>query len=103
MVIFMLIFEKIKTHFKKIVSIVLEFGKKITLRHIIIAVCALAAIISAIFIIIHNRPDESIDRIKDIASILGYYNPISFARLFKRHTGMTPGEYRFREVNKSKK
>ena len=42
-------------------------------------------------------------KIKDIASILGYYNPISFARLFKRHTGMTPGEYRFREVNKSKK
>ena len=52
---------------------------------------------------IAEKSIEDIQKIKDIASILGYYNPISFARLFKRHTGMTPGEYRFREVNKSKK
>ena len=42
-------------------------------------------------------------KIKDVASMLGYYNPVSFARLFKRHTGMTPGEYRLKEFNKSLK
>lgn len=62
-------FEKINTNFKKIIFIALKLGKKIAPRHIIIAVCALVAIISAIFIILYNRPDESIDRIKDVASI----------------------------------
>ncbi len=33
-------------------------------------------------------------KIKDVASMLGYYNPISFTRLFKRFTGMSPLEYR---------
>lgn len=33
-------------------------------------------------------------KVKDVASHLGYTNTISFIRLFKKKTGLTPGEYR---------
>ncbi|MBR3932920.1 MAG: helix-turn-helix transcriptional regulator [Clostridia bacterium] len=33
-------------------------------------------------------------KVKDVAAHLGYTNTISFIRLFKKKTGLTPGEYR---------
>jgi len=33
-------------------------------------------------------------RIQDVAARVGYHNVNSFIRMFKRHAGMTPGEFR---------
>lgn len=33
-------------------------------------------------------------KIQEIASAVGYQNVNSFIRMFKRYSGMTPGEYR---------
>ncbi len=40
-------------------------------------------------------------KIQEIASLVGYYTVASFNRVFKRHAGVTPGEYR-REHNRWK-
>ena len=32
--------------------------------------------------------------INQIASVVGYDNPLYFSRLFKKHTGMSPREYK---------
>lgn len=37
-------------------------------------------------------------RIQDVASEVGYHNVNSFIRMFKRYTGITPGEYRKRTI-----
>jgi len=37
---------------------------------------------------------ETDDKIHEIANKVGYHNPNSFTRMFKRITGVTPGEYR---------
>lgn len=33
-------------------------------------------------------------KVQDIAQLIGYYSIASFNRMFKKHTGFTPGEYR---------
>ncbi|MCR2805237.1 helix-turn-helix domain-containing protein [Paenibacillus soyae] len=40
-------------------------------------------------------------RIQDVASAVGYHNVNSFIRMFKRYSGITPGEYRKRNVGGS--
>ena len=40
--------------------------------------------------------ENSNKNINEIASIIGYDNPLYFSRLFKKHTGMTPTEYKKR-------
>ncbi|WP_214626703.1 helix-turn-helix domain-containing protein [Paenibacillus agaridevorans] len=37
-------------------------------------------------------------RIQDVASEVGYHNVNSFIRMFKRYSGITPGEYRKRNI-----
>ena len=37
-------------------------------------------------------------RIQDVAGLVGYHNVNSFIRMFKRYAGITPGEYRKRNV-----
>ncbi|MBO5347344.1 MAG: helix-turn-helix domain-containing protein, partial [Lachnospiraceae bacterium] len=34
--------------------------------------------------------------ISEISEMIGYDNPLYFSRLFKKHTGMTPTEYKKR-------
>jgi len=45
-----------------------------------------------------NKAMELLDRtdlkVQDIAGLVGYYTVASFNRMFKKHTGMTPSEYR---------
>ena len=38
--------------------------------------------------------EKSNKNINEIADIVGYDNPLYFSRLFKKHTGMTPTEYK---------
>ncbi|MNW22203.1 HTH-type transcriptional regulator YesS [compost metagenome] len=38
--------------------------------------------------------DNTQDSIQDIALQIGYANAITFGRVFKRVTGMTPGDHR---------
>lgn len=42
-------------------------------------------------------------RIQDVASEVGYHNVNSFIRMFKRYSGITPGEYRKRNVGMQNK
>jgi len=42
-----------------------------------------------------NTLKLSDDRINDIAQLLGFTSTVSFCRLFKRTTGMTPSEFRY--------
>ena len=41
--------------------------------------------------------DKTDLKIYEIGQIVGYYSPKHFAKLFKKHTNMTPNEYRERE------
>ena len=38
--------------------------------------------------------EQTDDNLKTIASKVGYYNDITLIRLFRKHTGITPGKYR---------
>lgn len=49
---------------------------------------------------IHALVNENTS-VKEIASQLGYEDPLVFARLFKRRTGQTPAEYRKNAANNS--
>jgi transcriptional regulator GlxA family with amidase domain len=44
---------------------------------------------------------ESSDTVEKISCSLGYRNPESFIRMFKRATGLTPAVYRDRKSRKS--
>lgn len=41
-------------------------------------------------------------RIQDVAAAVGYQNVNSFIRMFKRSSGVTPGEYRKRAAGSTK-
>ena len=38
--------------------------------------------------------ENSVKNIAQIANEIGYDNPLYFSRLFKKHTGITPTQYR---------
>lgn len=45
-----------------------------------------------------NLLDTTIYNITEIAAIVGYDNPLYFSRLFKKQTGLSPSEYRKRQM-----
>ena len=47
--------------------------------------------------------DNSNKAINEIANIVGYDNPLYFSRLFKKHTGITPSEYKKKNKSLSRK
>ena len=49
-----------------------------------------------------NHSVDLIDPIGQIAAAVGYENTMYFSRLFKKHTGMTPTEYKKRDKTKEK-
>lgn len=47
--------------------------------------------------------EKSSKNISEIADAVGYSNPLYFSRLFKKHTGMTPSEYKKTRLSQKKK
>lgn len=45
-----------------------------------------------------NLLDTTSYNITEIAAIVGYDNPLYFSRLFKKQTGLSPSEYRKRQM-----
>ena len=43
-----------------------------------------------------NLIDNTDYNMSQIASAVGYDNSMYFSRIFKKHTGMTPTEYKYR-------
>ena len=47
-----------------------------------------------------NMLDNTKNNVTQISTAVGYENPHYFSRVFKKHTGMTPLEYRNRNKEK---